>query len=142
MADTPEIVIIGGGIGGGAAATVLARQGLSVAVLERDISPVDRVHGEFMAPWGVTMADRLGVLDILHEAARGFYVPIVIGYDEDVAPEQAEASARDLRAVHPIGTGPLCAGHPPCVRPYARHSEPSLARLPRPGGPAHFAASL
>jgi len=112
MADAPEIAIIGGGIGGGALATVLARQGLSVAVLERDISPVDRVRGEFMAPWGVTEADRLGVLDILHEAAGGFYVPIVIGYDENVAPEQAEASARDLRAVHPIGTGPLCAGHP------------------------------
>jgi flavin-dependent dehydrogenase len=39
MADTPEIVIIGGGIGGGAAATVLARQGLSVAVLSGTSAP-------------------------------------------------------------------------------------------------------
>ena len=37
MADAPEIVIVGGGIGGGALATVLARQGLSVVVIERDL---------------------------------------------------------------------------------------------------------
>src|SRR6266851_10107984 len=41
-----------------------------------------------------------------------FIVPRSIRYDETVAPDRAEASARDLRAVHPIGTGPLCAGHP------------------------------
>jgi 2-polyprenyl-6-methoxyphenol hydroxylase-like FAD-dependent oxidoreductase len=50
MADAPEIVIVGAGIGGSALATVLARQGLSVAVLERDLRAVDRVRGEFMAP--------------------------------------------------------------------------------------------
>jgi 2-polyprenyl-6-methoxyphenol hydroxylase-like FAD-dependent oxidoreductase len=112
MADAPEIVIVGAGIGGSALATVLARQGLSVAVLERDLRAVDRVRGEFMAPWGVTEADRLGVLGILREEAGGFYVPVVIGYDENVAPQQAEATARDLRDSHPLGTGPLCAGHP------------------------------
>ena len=49
MADAPEIVIVGGGIGGGALATVLARQGLSVVVIERDLrgcrSGARRVHG-------------------------------------------------------------------------------------------------
>jgi 2-polyprenyl-6-methoxyphenol hydroxylase-like FAD-dependent oxidoreductase len=111
MTDAPEIVIVGGGIGGGALATVLARQGLSVVVIERDLRAVDRVRGEFMAPWGVAEADRLGVLDILREDAGGFYVPVVIGCDENVSPQQAEATARDLRDSHPFGTGPLCAGH-------------------------------
>jgi 2-polyprenyl-6-methoxyphenol hydroxylase-like FAD-dependent oxidoreductase len=111
MIDEPEIAIVGGGIGGAALATVLTRRGLSVAVLERDLRHVDRVRGEFMAPWGVTEAAGLGLLEILR-GAGGIHVPRSIRYDETVAPDRAEASARDLRAVHPIGTGPLCAGHP------------------------------
>jgi 2-polyprenyl-6-methoxyphenol hydroxylase-like FAD-dependent oxidoreductase len=60
---------VGGGIGGGALATVLARQGLSVAVLERDLHPVDQVRGEWMARWGVTEAANLKILDILRTEA-------------------------------------------------------------------------
>lgn len=112
MVDASEIVIVGGGIGGGALATVLARQGLSVAVLERDRRAVDRVRGEYITPWGVAEAERIGVLDVLRQQAGGFHVPFLILYDENVAPEQAEANARDLREMHPIGTGPLSAGHP------------------------------
>jgi 2-polyprenyl-6-methoxyphenol hydroxylase-like FAD-dependent oxidoreductase len=111
MAEQPEIAIVGGGIGGAALATVLARAGLSVAVLERDIEPVDRVRGEFMAPWGVAEAARLELLDILLSTG-GVFATRAIFYDENVSPERAEANARDMRAVHPIGTGPLCAGHP------------------------------
>lgn len=48
----PEIVIVGGGIGGGALATVLVRNGIEVVVLERETSYPDRVRGEFIAPWG------------------------------------------------------------------------------------------
>jgi 2-polyprenyl-6-methoxyphenol hydroxylase-like FAD-dependent oxidoreductase len=111
MIDEPEIAIVGGGIGGAALATVLARHGLAITVLERDVRPVDRVRGEFMAPWGVAEAARLGLLDILCSTG-GVYAQRFIGYDETVPPEYAEASARDLREVHPIGTGALCSGHP------------------------------
>ena len=111
MIDEPEIAIVGGGIGGAALATVLARHGLAITVLERDARPVDRVRGEFMAPWGVAEAARLGLLDILRSTG-GVYAQRFIGYDETVPPEYAEASARDLREVHPIGTGALCSGHP------------------------------
>jgi 2-polyprenyl-6-methoxyphenol hydroxylase-like FAD-dependent oxidoreductase len=111
MTEGPEIAIVGGGIGGGALATALARHGLSVAVLERDLQAVDRVRGEFMAPWGVAEAARLDLLDILR-GTGGVHATRFIGYDETVAPEQAEAAARDLRNVHPIGTGPLCTAHP------------------------------
>ena len=109
--DEPEIAIVGGGIGGAALATVLARGGLTVALLERDAHHIDRVRGEFMAPWGVAEADRLGLLDILRSTG-GIQVTRAIRYDETIAPEHAEASAVDLRALHPIGTGPFCAGHP------------------------------
>jgi 2-polyprenyl-6-methoxyphenol hydroxylase-like FAD-dependent oxidoreductase len=70
---SPEIVIVGGGIGGGALATVLARNGIEVVVLERETSYPDRVRGEFVAPWGVAELKRLGLLDLLY--ARGRYTP-------------------------------------------------------------------
>ena len=68
MIDEPEIAIVGGGIGGAALATVLTRRGLSVAVLERDLRHIDRVRGEFMAPWGVAEAASLGLLEVLRGA--------------------------------------------------------------------------
>lgn len=66
---SPEIVIVGGGVGGGALATVLARNGVEVVVLERETSYPDRVRGEFIAPWGVAEFKRLGLLDLVY--ARG-----------------------------------------------------------------------
>ena len=111
MIESPDIAIVGGGIGGGALATVLARHGLFVAVLERDLHALDRVRGEFMAPWGVAEAARLDLLEILR-GTGGVHATRAIPYDETVPPERAEVSARDLRTVHSIGTGPLCAGHP------------------------------
>lgn len=49
---SPDIVIVGGGIGGGALATVLAREGIEIVVLERETVFPDRVRGEWIAPWG------------------------------------------------------------------------------------------
>jgi hypothetical protein len=111
MLDAPEIAVVGGGIAGSALAAVLARNGLSVVVLERDPRPVDRVRGEYMQPWGVGEAAQLELLPVLRDAG-GFCIPRSIGYDETILPEDAEASPRDLRAAHPIGLGSLCAGHP------------------------------
>ena len=56
-----EIVIVGGGIGGAALATALARDGLDVVVLEASEQYEDRVRGESMMPWGVREARELGV---------------------------------------------------------------------------------
>ena len=59
MSESYDVVIVGGGIAGGALATVLAKKGIAVAVLERDLVPTDKVRGEFMAPWGVAELQRL-----------------------------------------------------------------------------------
>jgi 2-polyprenyl-6-methoxyphenol hydroxylase-like FAD-dependent oxidoreductase len=72
MSETYDVVIVGGGIAGGALAAVLARSGIAVAVLERDPVPLDRVRGEFMARWGVTELKRLGLLETLAEAGGVF----------------------------------------------------------------------
>jgi menaquinone-9 beta-reductase len=56
-----EIAIVGGGLAGGAAATLLARSGRKVMVLERDAEPANRICGEFISGDAQAMLDRLGL---------------------------------------------------------------------------------
>src|SRR5512141_178586 len=85
----PDVVILGGGIAGGALATVLARGGLDVCLLERETIYPDRVRGEWIAPWGLAEFERLGLADILRDnGAIG--VARNVPYDENWAPEIAE----------------------------------------------------
>jgi 2-polyprenyl-6-methoxyphenol hydroxylase-like FAD-dependent oxidoreductase len=111
VADLIDVVVVGGGIAGGALGTVLARAGRSVLVLERATEYRDRVRGEWLAPWGVAEAQRLGLYDTLL-AAGGHHVPRFVAWDETVPPEEAEAAALDLGVLLPGVPGPLCLGHP------------------------------
>ena len=64
-----DVLVIGGGPGGATVATLLARGGLSVTVVEREAFP--RFHvGESLLPANVPLFERLGVLDQIRE--RGF----------------------------------------------------------------------
>jgi 2-polyprenyl-6-methoxyphenol hydroxylase-like FAD-dependent oxidoreductase len=74
-----DVVVIGGGLGGSALATVLARQGRDVLVLEQETKFKDRVRGENILSWGVGVARRLGVLDDLVNAG-GHSVPFFNTY--------------------------------------------------------------
>src|SRR5262245_15880660 len=67
MAKT-DVVIVGGGIGGGALAYGLASAGLGVTVLEASVEYPDRVRGESMHLWGVKEARELGVEPFLMDA--------------------------------------------------------------------------
>ena len=55
-----DLIVIGGGLGGSALARVMAAAGARVLVLEQEQRFKDRVRGEFLAPWGVAEAQRLG----------------------------------------------------------------------------------
>lgn len=106
-----DAIIVGGGIGGSALATVLARAGRSVLLLEQSEAYQDRVRGEWIAPWGVVEVQRLGLYDLLREAG-GHHVTRHVTYDESLAPEAAEARTLPLNIFAPGVAGPLCLGHP------------------------------
>ncbi|UYB52243.1 FAD-dependent oxidoreductase [Xanthomonas sp. AM6] len=61
-AETPDVLVIGGGPAGCAAATLLAQKGWRVTLLEKDHHP--RFHiGESLLPMNVPILQRLGVLE-------------------------------------------------------------------------------
>ena len=111
MERSQDVVVLGGGIAGAALATVLARQGIQVAMLDRDLAPVDRVRGEYAPPWGVAELERLGLLDCLLKAG-GIFAVRNIPYDEDNPGDAALPLARDLSKVLPGIAGSFCMSHP------------------------------
>jgi 2-polyprenyl-6-methoxyphenol hydroxylase-like FAD-dependent oxidoreductase len=111
MSEAYDVVIVGGGIAGSALATVLARKGIAVAVLERDLAPADKVRGEYMAPWGVAELKRLGLLEAL-QAAGGLFATRSIPFDENMPGDAALPLTFDLSTVHPQAPGSFCMSHP------------------------------
>ncbi len=109
--ETFDVVIVGGGITGGALAIVLARAGVRVKILERDRVYQDRVRGEFMACWGVAELQRLNLADIL-TAAGGAFMKRVVPYDETLSTEMAQQFALDLTNLAPGLPPAFCMGHP------------------------------
>jgi len=108
---TYDLIIVGGGIGGSALATVMARAGKSVLLLEQSEAYEDRVRGEWIAPWGVAEVQRLGLYDLLM-GAGGHHLTRHITYDETLAPDQAEAAPLPLGIFKEGVPGPLCLRHP------------------------------
>src|SRR4030095_12490265 len=110
-----DVVVAGAGLGGTALATVLARAGLSVLVLEKETEYRDRVRGEWMAPWGVVEAKRLELYDTLR-AAGGHHVSEHRTYHDALDAVSNPLNTVDLRGVVPDVPGPLCLGHPRMCR--------------------------
>ncbi|MGH3768554.1 MAG: FAD-dependent oxidoreductase [Pseudonocardiaceae bacterium] len=106
-----DVVVVGGGIAGSALATVMARDGYQVVVLERQTAYRDKVRGEGLVCWGVTELLRLDLEESLLDAG-GCYVTRVVPYDEVTDPAQAEAAAESLDQILPGVPGALDVGHP------------------------------
>lgn len=118
-----DVLIIGGGIGGGALASRLASAGLEVTVLERQDEYRDMVRGEGMVPWGFTEAAALGIGDVVLGTDGANVVTRMIPYDEGLTPAQAEAGARDLANAVPGSPGVIGVGHVELRRALARNAE-------------------
>lgn len=108
--QTFDVIIVGGGLAGCALGANLAKRGLTVEILERETEYVDRVRGEWMAPWGVAEAKELGLYDKFI-AAGGHHITRAINYDEIMRPEEAEANPLALGELVPEIPGPLCTEH-------------------------------
>jgi 2-polyprenyl-6-methoxyphenol hydroxylase-like FAD-dependent oxidoreductase len=106
-----DVIIIGGGIAGNALATVLARAGKAVLVLERSAVYRDRVRGELFQPWGVAEMRRLGLYETLIRAG-GTHHSRAVPYDETMVPAEAEAAAVALDKILPDVPGSLGVSHP------------------------------
>lgn len=106
-----DLIIVGGGIGGSALASVMAKAGSKVLLLEQSTVYEDRVRGEWIAPWGVVEVKRVGLYDLLI-GAGGHHLARHVSYDETRTPEESEARALPLSIFAADVPGPLCIGHP------------------------------
>jgi flavin-dependent dehydrogenase len=65
MTSDCDLLVVGGGPAGSTIATLAARRGASVVVIERARFPRDKVCGEFLSAEGCRVLERLGLLDVL-----------------------------------------------------------------------------
>ncbi|XP_065608524.1 squalene monooxygenase [Cyrtonyx montezumae] len=72
----PEVIVVGSGVLGSSLATVLARDGRKVTVIERDLKEPDRIVGELLQPGGFNALKDLG----LEDTVEGIDAQIVNGY--------------------------------------------------------------
>jgi len=110
MAQDYDLIIVGGGIAGGALATAMASAGKAVLVLEKTTEYKDIVRGELMVPWGVEEVDNLGLRDVLMDAG-GHFIAVHADLGDGIVPDEAFAKPVNL-ALLPDIPGTLAVGHP------------------------------
>ncbi|XP_043922870.1 squalene monooxygenase-like [Protopterus annectens] len=74
--EEPDIIVVGGGILGAAFATVMAKDGRKVTMIERDMKEPDTIAGEIVQPGGIKLLQELG----LHDAIKGKDAAPIRGY--------------------------------------------------------------
>ncbi len=130
MQTTADVVIVGSGIGGSTLATLLARGGLEVLVLEHEVVFRDRVRGEAIAPWGVLEVRNLGLEEPL-TAAGGGYATHVVPYEERLSFEESRAATIPAGIAFPDLPGWIEVGHPFACEALAQTALASGATIAR-----------
>lgn len=121
-----DVAIVGGGVAGSTLATVLARAGLDVAVIEREARFRDRVRGDGLFPWGTREAALLGIAELL-PASGGRPLPIWQTYAD-----RAPNPPYDWRDDVPSGDVLWGIDHPGLQETLLREAAQSGARVLRP----------
>ena len=112
----PEVVIVGGGIAGASLATVLARAGADIVMLERQTSYRDHVRGELVWPWGIAITISLD-LEAVWVAAGASRATTFESHDEGRGPHREAVTG-------PEGVvGSLNLGHPEACAAIAAAAE-------------------
>ena len=84
MSESFDVIVVGSRCAGAPLATMLARAGLRVCVVDKDRFPSDTLSTHAIQPAGVQVLEQIGVLDGLLKVAP----PMVRGrmvFDDDVA---------------------------------------------------------
>jgi menaquinone-9 beta-reductase len=123
-----DVVIVGGGFAGGSLATVLARNGIAVTLLERQEHYQDIVRGEFMGTWGVAEAARMGLTECLIEG-EAWALRWWRQWDELFPPDEAEAVELTLVRTTPEVEGPVSLSHPAVCAALTRAAANAGARV-------------
>lgn len=105
-----DVLIVGGGLAGATLALNLAKSGIDVIILEKELEYRDRVRGEVLLPWGSVEAKALGIYDLLlSSCAREVACEVDYLAGEGTPP-------RDYRATTPHQTCGLAFHHPDMQR--------------------------
>jgi 2-polyprenyl-6-methoxyphenol hydroxylase-like FAD-dependent oxidoreductase len=110
--DSVDLVVVGGGVAGAAIAGRMRAAGASVVVLEQTDRFVDRVRGEFVAPWGVREALDLGLWDVIRSVDHSNVITSVAPFEDTLPEDVAMASLRDVSTLLPGVPGALGVSHP------------------------------
>jgi menaquinone-9 beta-reductase len=107
MAETYDVITVGGGLAGAALAKRLAENGMRVLVIEREVVFRDRVRGEQMHCWGVAEARTLGLYELMLETCGR-----EVRYWSSQFVGLSEFGLRDLVKTSPHHAGSLNFYHP------------------------------
>jgi 2-polyprenyl-6-methoxyphenol hydroxylase-like FAD-dependent oxidoreductase len=104
MSKSFDVIVVGARCAGAPLATMLARSGLRVCLLDKDRFPSDTLSTHGIQPTGVQVLERIGVLETLLGLAppivrlRGFFDDAVMVLDD--VPAIAGAPAISVRRIH------------------------------------------
>ncbi len=79
MSRETEVLVVGAGPGGSAAATLLAQSGITVTLVDRATFPRDKACSEYLSPEALRILARLGALDDLESLGAPLHGTTVHG---------------------------------------------------------------